>query len=187
MNSVPFHIPVTWKRYPFQTEPPRKGHHMEYPHPPGPPLGALHSSLIMWVRFPGAETVFRSSFTLQAVRPTHGSHDHIKWHSHNSVPQYYFHAKYIDTQFFSAWTTDTYTDSVTEIHSKIEQINTETGSIGYIHQGIRAAQQKELWCHPQGGYLGFQVTGMIEWSQKSRPPKIPRASSKTQKNPWTKN
>ena len=38
-----------------------------------------------------------------------------------------------------------------------------------------------------GGYLGFQVTGMIEWSQKSRPKKIPRASSKTQKNPWTKN
>ena len=30
---------------------------------------------------------------------------------------------------------------------------------------------------------GFQVTGMIEWSQKSRPKKIPRASSKTQKNP----
>ena len=28
---------------------------------------------------------------------------------------------------------------------------------------------------------------MIEWSQKSRPQKIPRASSKTQKNPWTKN
>ena len=39
----------------------------------------------------------------------------------------------------------------------------------------------------QGGYSGFQVTGMIKWSQKSRPKKIPRASSKTQKNPWTKN
>ena len=38
-----------------------------------------------------------------------------------------------------------------------------------------------------GGYSGFQVTGKIEWSQKSRPKKIPRASSKTQKNPWTKN
>ena len=24
----------------------------------------------------------------------------------------------------------------------------------------------------QGGYSGFQVTGMIEWSQKSRPKKI---------------
>ena len=33
----------------------------------------------------------------------------------------------------------------------------------------------------QGGYSGFQVMGMIEWSQKSRPKKIPRASSKTQK------
>ena len=28
---------------------------------------------------------------------------------------------------------------------------------------------------------------MMEWSQKSRPKKIPKASSKTQKNPWTKN
>ena len=40
--------------------------------------------------------------------------------------------------------------------------------------------------YPQGGYLGFQVMGMIEWSQKSRPPKIPRASSKTQKIPAPK-
>ena len=39
----------------------------------------------------------------------------------------------------------------------------------------------------QGGYSGFQVTGMSEWSQKSIPKKIPRASSKTPKNPWTKN
>ena len=38
-----------------------------------------------------------------------------------------------------------------------------------------------------GGYYGFQATGMIKWSQKSRPKKILRASSKTQKNPWTKN
>ena len=36
------------------------------------------------------------------------------------------------------------------------------------------------------GYSGFQVTGMIEWGQKSKPPKIPRASNKTQKIPWTK-
>ena len=35
---------------------------------------------------------------------------------------------------------------------------------------------------------GFQVTGMIEWVQKSKPPpKIPRASNKTSKNLWTKN
>ena len=31
------------------------------------------------------------------------------------------------------------------------------------------------------GYSRFQVTRMIKWSQKSRPPKIPRASSKTPK------
>ena len=35
----------------------------------------------------------------------------------------------------------------------------------------------------EGEYSGFQVTGMIEWSQKSRPKKTPRASSKTPKNP----
>ena len=34
---------------------------------------------------------------------------------------------------------------------------------------------------PHGGYWGFQVTGMIEWSQKLRPKKIPRASSKAPK------
>ena len=32
----------------------------------------------------------------------------------------------------------------------------------------------------------FQVTGMIEWGQKSKPKKIPRASNKTPKIPWTK-
>ena len=37
-----------------------------------------------------------------------------------------------------------------------------------------------------GGYSGFEVTGMIEWGQKSKPPNIPRASNKTPKNPWTK-
>ena len=46
-------------------------------------------------------------------------------------------------------------------------------------------QCKASVVHPGGGGgdSGFQVTGMIEWSQE----KIPRASSKTQKNPWTKN
>ena len=34
---------------------------------------------------------------------------------------------------------------------------------------------------PQGGYSGFQVTGIIEWGQKSKPKKIPRASNKTPK------
>ena len=38
-----------------------------------------------------------------------------------------------------------------------------------------------------GEYWGFQVTGMIEWSQKSKPKKIPRACSKTKKkNPGPK-
>ena len=33
------------------------------------------------------------------------------------------------------------------------------------------------------GYSGVQVTEMIEWKQKSKFQKIPRASNKTQKNP----
>ena len=36
------------------------------------------------------------------------------------------------------------------------------------------------------GYSRFQATGMIEWGQNAKPPKIPRASNKTQKIPWTK-
>ena len=38
----------------------------------------------------------------------------------------------------------------------------------------------------QGGYSGFQVTGMMEWEKKSKPKKIPRASNKTQKIPGPK-
>ena len=37
-----------------------------------------------------------------------------------------------------------------------------------------------------GGYSGFQLTRMIEWLQKSKPQKFPRASNETQENPWTK-
>lgn len=33
------------------------------------------------------------------------------------------------------------------------------------------------------GYSGFQMTGMVEWVQKSKPEKFPEASNKTQKNP----
>ena len=34
----------------------------------------------------------------------------------------------------------------------------------------------------QGGYSGFPVTGMIEWGQKSKPQKIPRASKEPKKS-----
>jgi len=40
------------------------------------------------------------------------------------------------------------------------------------------------WSISPGGYSEFQVTKTIEWGQKSKPKKIPRASNKTQKNPW---
>ena len=38
-----------------------------------------------------------------------------------------------------------------------------------------------------GRYTGFQVTGIIERGQKSKPKKLPRASNKAPENPWTKN
>ena len=41
---------------------------------------------------------------------------------------------------------------------------------------LHACGQFSVERKAQGGYSGFQVTGMIEWSQKSRPKKIPRAS-----------
>ena len=58
--------------------------------------------------------------------------------------------------------------------------------VGGIVHGLKAVtiMTSEF---PSGGYSGFQVMGMIERSQKSRPKKILRASSKTPKNPWTKN
>ena len=34
----------------------------------------------------------------------------------------------------------------------------------------------------QGGYSGFQVTGMIEWGQKSKPKQIPRTSKEPKKS-----
>ena len=38
----------------------------------------------------------------------------------------------------------------------------------------------------RGGYYRFQVTGMIEWGQKSKPKIISRASNNLPENPWTK-
>ena len=37
------------------------------------------------------------------------------------------------------------------------------------------------------GFSGLQATGMIKWGQISKPKKVPRASNKTQKTPWTLN
>ena len=45
-----------------------------------------------------------TTFALQMARPSRGSDDHVKWQSRlqweteNSVPSWYFRAKYIDTQ-----------------------------------------------------------------------------------------
>ena len=39
---------------------------------------------------------------------------------------------------------------------------------------------------PRRGYSGFQVTGMIEWGQKSKPKKVLWASNKTKKMPVPK-
>ena len=37
---------------------------------------------------------------------------------------------------------------------------------------ILEARNSGMFC-PQGGYSRFQVTGMIEWGQKSKPQKNP--------------
>ena len=43
--SSPFNIPEAWKRYPFRAEPPRIGHHSDYPTPSPPPLPRAPPSL----------------------------------------------------------------------------------------------------------------------------------------------
>ena len=66
--------------------------------------------------------------------------------------------------------------------------------ISFCH-GISKETIALSWLHIQfgegggegvGGYSGFEVIGMIEWGQKSKAKKIPRASDKFQKNPRTK-
>ena len=47
----------------------------------------------------------------------------------------------------------------------------------------RTAELRRGWW----GFSGFQATGMIKWGQISKPKKVPRASNKTQKTPWTLN
>ena len=42
------------------------------------------------------------------------------------------------------------------------------------------------YCMSEGDFSGFQKTGMIEWGQKSKPKKIPRASNKPPKIPGPK-
>ena len=74
-------------------------------------------------------------------------------------------------------------------------VDQTTGIITISHTQLEANHMT----NPQGGgggYSRFQVTGMIVWEQKSRPQKIPRASSglttlktlprtkNTQKNPY---
>ena len=54
-------------------------------------------------------------------------------------------------------------------------------------KGNREHTQQGMNNPPQGGYTGFQVIGIIEWRQKSKPKKLPRASNKAPENPWTKN
>ena len=63
----------------------------------------------------------------------------------------------------------------------------ERAVLNWVNMVLCTDFANEVVCFMPRGVLGFQVTGMIEWEQKSRPKKIPRASNKTPKNPWTKN
>ena len=57
------------------------------------------------------------------------------------------------------------------------------GESFHIEQQVRA---KFLGKVGGGGYSEFQLMGMIEWGQKSKPKKIPKASNKTKKIPGPK-
>ena len=51
-----------------------------------------------------------------------------------------------------------------------------TGKRGFCYQGTYGRWGKERLdsrAKPPGGYSSSQVTRMIEWGQKSKPPKIP--------------
>ena len=60
-----------------------------------------------------------------------------------------------------------------------------TSSVGTISKGFCFSSRFFPRGEGVGEFSGFQVTGMIEWGQKSKPQKIPAASNKTPKNPWT--
>ena len=60
--------------------------------------------------------------------------------------------------------------------------NATHGKKCYAIQGSRK-MFTQLTVPAQVGYSGFQVTGMIEWSQKSRPKKIPGPKINPQKIP----
>ena len=78
-------------------------------------------------------------------------------------------------------------------HGKITRKHAEEALLQIQFDGaflIRESESSPGMCMvpaPQGEYTGIQVMGMIEWEQKSKPKKIPRASNKTPKKPWTKN
>ena len=58
----------------------------------------------------------------------------------------------------------------------------------YIHSLLKGQLGKYRTgiVSPKGGYSRFQVTGMIEWGQKSKPNQIPRAPTKPKKIPGPK-
>ena len=76
------------------------------------------------------------------------------------------------------------------LHSKLGHFLFPTGSSnssktlqggGWRRECFGKMSERPFSTKPRGGYSGFQVMGMIEWSQKSRPKKILRAFSKTPK------
>ena len=74
-------------------------------------------------------------------------------------------------------------------HCRAGKANLSIFILRLLTSGMSLAESPSFYlisfCH-RISKKGFQVTRMIEWGQKSKPPKIPRASNKMQKNTWTK-
>ena len=52
-------------------------------------------------------------------------------------------------------------------------------------RGLTKVIEQQCLCSTQGGYFKFQVMGMIEWRQKSKPKKFPGPKVNSPKNPMS--
>ena len=70
----------------------------------------------------------------------------------------------------------------------LSSLATESAIIYILHVIKSVLPKSEIKnIYISGGYSRFQVMGMIEWGQKSKPKKIPRASKETPKKSLDQN
>ena len=72
----------------------------------------------------------------------------------------------------------------------MKTLGADTSIVILTEKTVTTAIMRRKNVEPRGGrgegLSAFQMTRMIEWGQKSKPPKIPWVSNKTQKSPCTK-